>query len=88
MWSVNAPRLRLGTFAQAARARGLVTSAGRTGRRCRWPWSCRWAWAGSGTCLRTPEWGAENMCTMSNNKCCPNQTAAAVWQAAFCLKWT
>eukprot|EP00959_Pyramimonas_sp_CCMP1952_P163640 3420965-Pyramimonas_sp.AAC.1 len=25
---------------------------------------------------------------MSNNKCCPKPTAAAVVQAAFCLKWT
>eukprot|EP00959_Pyramimonas_sp_CCMP1952_P460278 9479600-Pyramimonas_sp.AAC.1 len=28
------------------------------------------------------------MGTMPTNKCCPKPTAAAVGQAAFCLKWT
>eukprot|EP00959_Pyramimonas_sp_CCMP1952_P094376 1974406-Pyramimonas_sp.AAC.1 len=36
----------------------------------------------------TPEAGAETMGTMPNNKRCPKPTAAAVGQAAFCLKWT
>eukprot|EP00959_Pyramimonas_sp_CCMP1952_P144163 3018078-Pyramimonas_sp.AAC.1 len=35
-----------------------------------------------------PEMGAERIGTMPRDSCCPEQTTAAVEQAAFCLEWT
>eukprot|EP00959_Pyramimonas_sp_CCMP1952_P133790 2797836-Pyramimonas_sp.AAC.1 len=38
--------------------------------------------------FQTPEMGTEMMGTMPSSKCCPEPAAAAVGQAASCLKWT